>query len=432
MSSEWLETTLGEVVELKRGYDLPRRNRKDGTIPIVSSSGISDTHNEAKVSGPGVVTGRYGTLGQVYWIEGDYWPLNTTLYVKDFKGNDPRYISYLLETIDYLSYSDKAAVPGVNRNHLHLAKVKIPRYEEQKLIAHILNTLDEKIELNRQMNQTLEAIAQAIFKSWFVDFEPVKAKQKAREAGGSAEDIERAGMAAICGKATTKLDFLANEIQESLNSATKLFPDELTSSEFGIIPLGWNSGCLIDFAKLTMGQSPKSEFYNTEGQGLPFHQGVKNFGSRFPTHNVFCTVENRIAERGDILFSVRAPVGRINVADRKMVIGRGLAAIRHKDNKQSFLNYFLKHSFQEEDIIGSGTIYNSVTKKEMQTLSVLSPSSLVLEYFEKIAVPIDILIAKNDNQIRILSELIYTLLPKLLSGEINFSGAGKQLQKVVQ
>ena len=168
--------TLGEVLELKRGYDLPRRQRSPGSVPLVSSSGITDYHVESKVKGPGVITGRYGTLGKVYFVPEDFWPLNTTLYVRDFKGNDPRFIAYCLSELDFSAYSDKAAVPGLNRNHLHEAPVRVPPLTEQRAIAHILGTLDDKIELNRRMNQTLEEMARALFKSWFVDFDPVRAK----------------------------------------------------------------------------------------------------------------------------------------------------------------------------------------------------------------------------------------------------------------
>lgn len=143
MTSEWQNLTLGEVVELKRGYDLPARVRVPGKIPVVSSSGISGLHAEAKVKGPGVVTGRYGTIGQVFKLDKDFWPLNTTLYVRDFKGNDPAFIYYFLQTLDYTVYSDKAAVPGVNRNHLHTAEVSLPPLEEQRAIAEILGALDE-------------------------------------------------------------------------------------------------------------------------------------------------------------------------------------------------------------------------------------------------------------------------------------------------
>jgi type I restriction enzyme S subunit len=173
MAGEWRECALGDAIELKRGYDLPQQERRAGAVPIVSSSGVTDYHVEAMAKGPGVVTGRYGTLGQVFYIEQDFWPLNTTLYVRDFKGNDPRFISYFMRGLDFLAYSDKAAVPGLNRNHLHQARVVVPTdVAEQRAIAHILGTLDDKIELSRRMSETLEAMARALFKSWFVDFDP--------------------------------------------------------------------------------------------------------------------------------------------------------------------------------------------------------------------------------------------------------------------
>ena len=176
-ATEWRETTLGEVIELKRGYDLPQHKRTPGPVPVVSSSGPTDYHSESKVQGPGVVTGRYGTLGQVFFIPNNFWPLNTALYVRDFKGNDPRFISYFLRGVDFSAYSDKAAVPGLNRNHLHQEVVRIPTdINEQRAIAHILGSLDDKIELNRRMNETLEEMARALFKSWFIDFDPVHAK----------------------------------------------------------------------------------------------------------------------------------------------------------------------------------------------------------------------------------------------------------------
>ena len=182
MASEWRDLSLGEVIELKRGYDLPQKERIRGAFPLVSSSGVTDHHGSAMAKGPGVVTGRYGTLGKVFFVREDFWPLNTTLYVRDFKGNDPRFISYFLSTLDFLSYSDKAAVPGLNRNHLHQARVRVPAdVTEQRAIAHILGGLDDKIELNRRRNQTLEAMARALFQDWFVDFGPVRAKREGRE-----------------------------------------------------------------------------------------------------------------------------------------------------------------------------------------------------------------------------------------------------------
>jgi len=141
----WESLLLGDAITLQRGFDLPNRLREPGDIPIVSSSGITDTHNKAPVSRPGVVTGRYGTIGEVFFINQNFWPLNTTLFVNDFKGNDPLFIYLLLKTIDYKTYSGKSGVPGVNRNDLHEISVKLPPLLEQRSIAQALSEIDALI-----------------------------------------------------------------------------------------------------------------------------------------------------------------------------------------------------------------------------------------------------------------------------------------------
>jgi type I restriction enzyme, S subunit len=140
----WSDMDLGQVATLQRGYDLPYRLRSSGNVPVVTSTGVTDTHSEAKEQAPGVVTGRYGTIGQVFYIEEDYWPHNTTLFIKDFHGNDPLFVSYLLRTIDFHSHSGKSGVPGVNRNDLHALRVRIPpTIDEQRSIATALSDMDE-------------------------------------------------------------------------------------------------------------------------------------------------------------------------------------------------------------------------------------------------------------------------------------------------
>ena len=164
------ECLLGEVLTLKRGYDLPSQNRNDGSIPIVSSSGITGTHSDAKVKGPGVVTGRYGTIGEVHFIDTDFWPLNTTLYVQDFKGNDPRFVAYFLRTLNFASRSAAAAVPGVNRNDLHRIPVRCPTPSLQRRIAAILSAYDDLIENNTWRIAILEEMARRLYEEWFVRF----------------------------------------------------------------------------------------------------------------------------------------------------------------------------------------------------------------------------------------------------------------------
>lgn len=144
---DWVTANLGKFISLQRGYDLPHRDRQAGDVPIITSSGFGDTHSESKALGPGVVTGRYGTIGDVFYVEEDFWPLNTTLYVKNFHGNNPLFASYLLKTINFHSHSGKSGVPGVNRNDLHEIQVCIPpEKEEQEAIARALSDIDALIE----------------------------------------------------------------------------------------------------------------------------------------------------------------------------------------------------------------------------------------------------------------------------------------------
>lgn len=165
----WVECQLGEILTLKRGYDLPHSNRKNGDVPVVSSSGITGYHNVAKIDGPAVVTGRYGTLGEVYYIEGECWPLNTALYIQDFKGNRPKFVYYFLQSVLKGMQSDKAAVPGVNRNDLHARKVRCTKeHSIQAAVEELISPYDDLIENNLRRIQLLDESAHLLYQEWFV------------------------------------------------------------------------------------------------------------------------------------------------------------------------------------------------------------------------------------------------------------------------
>ena len=364
----WESIQLGEFITLKRGYDLPASQRKNGDIPVVSSSGVTGHHNEAKVEGPGVVTGRYGTLGEVFFIQEDFWPLNTALYIQDFKGNDPRFSAYFLKSVLAGISSNKAAVPGVNRNVLHARKVIVTRDPaQQKAIAATLSAYDDLIENNRQRIELLEQAARLLYREWFVH-----------------------------------LRFPGHEHVRIVDG----------------VPEGWGKKPLSEIGNIIMGQSPKSIYYNEEGNGLPFHQGVTNFGIRFPSHQTYCTVINRLAEPGDILFSVRAPVGRINITPDKIVIGRGLAAIRSNCGQQNYLFYALKSHFFKEDMMGGGAIFAAITKKDLHGVELLQATDRIAEMFIEHIRPIDLQIENLQQTIDSLSQARDLILPRLMNGEV--------------
>ena len=269
-------------------------------------------------------------------------------------------------------------------------QIGVPSVGEQRSIVGILGSLDDKIETNRQTNLTLEAIAQSVFESWFVDFDPVHAKVEGRESIGS-------------GRATGSL-----------------FPESLVDSPLGKIPRGWKTGVLGDLADIVMGQSPPGTTYNENGDGLPFYQGIRDFGFRFPSRRVYCkALHARNAKKGDILLSVRAPVGSLNVAIEQCVVGRGIAALHSRTHHNGFLYYLLRATRSGwEKFDAEGTVFGSVSKDDVRGFPIVVPSLEAINQFNLEMGPIDQLIESNEHQSRILIEIRDILLPKLISGEV--------------
>ncbi|MCE2454311.1 MAG: restriction endonuclease subunit S [Gemmatimonadetes bacterium] len=293
--------------------------------------------------------------------------------------------------------SGRQRVPTEALAHLN---VPLPPLSEQRAIAHVLGTLDDKIELNRRMNETLEAMARALFKSWFVDFDPVRAKMDGRDTG------------------------LPQDIAD-------LFPDRLVDSEMGEIPEGWEAKSLRDCMKLTMGQSPPGSTYNHHGDGLPFFQGRSEFGFRYPEKRRFCSAPTRVAKPEDTLVSVRAPVGDINLAWERCCIGRGVAALRHKSGSSSF-TYHSAWALQRElrEYEHTGTVFGAINKRQFQALKVTEPDPVVVKAFDAMSVSLDARIRSSVAESRTLAALLDTLLPKLISGEIRVPDAEGLVESV--
>ncbi|MBQ9883899.1 MAG: restriction endonuclease subunit S, partial [Bacteroidaceae bacterium] len=248
--------------------------------------------------------------------------------------------------------------------------ITLPPRDIQDKIVDVLKSLDAKIEVNRRINDNLEQQAQALFKSWFVDFEPFK-------------------------------------------------DGELVESELGMIPKGWRVGILNDIAKITMGTSPNGTSYNIIGEGDVFYQGRAEFGFRFPSRNMFTTEAKRYAEVNSVLLSVRAPVGDINIANERCCIGRGLASIQSKENNDSFVFYLLQSlKPQFERFNGEGTVFGSINKKALEELPIIIPTIANMNAFNSICSIIDDQIKTIDMESRRLAELRDSLLPRLMSGEL--------------
>ena len=328
---------VGDLADIKYGFGLPEPKRIKGSIPVYASSGVVGYHNEAKVDKPAIIIGRKGNVGSLYFSQQPSFPIDTAFFIDEPKeGFDLKYIFYLLKRINLPRYGGDSAVPGLSRDTVYGLQVETPKLETQKKIAEILSAYDAKIENNNKIIKNLEAAAQIIFNEWFVNFKfPGYKKVK------------------------------------------------MVESEMGEIPDGWKVGNLSDVAHIVMGQSPTSNHYNDKKMGLPFHQGVTYFGDRYPEDVVYSTGGEKIAEENDILISVRAPVGRINIANQKMIIGRGLSAVRSKNNQQYFLLYLLKTLFHKEDLFGGGSVFPSITKGEFEKLKINVPSNNISILFDK-------------------------------------------------
>lgn len=311
-----------------------------------------------------------------------------------FDSLDAQFLHYVLVSGEFQSHllslaSAGATRPALTKTMIEELRVPLPSLPTQRAIAHILGTLDDLIELNRETNEILEEMARALFKSWFVDFDPVRAKLEGRPPAGM--DAETA----------------------------KLFPDHFQDSELGEIPRGWSVGTVGMEFNLTMGQSPPGDTYNEDGDGMPFYQGRTDFGFRFPTRRKFCTAPTRLAKLGDTLVSVRAPVGDINMADEECCIGRGVAAVRHKSGATSFTYHSMANFSPEFSVFeGEGTVFGSINKQSFESLRCVSPSPEIVFAYEEMAGKIDDLIGSNLHESRDLATLRDTLLPKLLSGEV--------------
>ncbi|VFN01879.1 MAG: type I restriction enzyme, S subunit [Candidatus Kentron sp. G] len=399
---EWVSSALGDIVTLKRGYDLPSKEREEGPYPIVSSSGVSGCHNAAKVKGPGVVTGRYGTLGKVHFITTDYWPLNTTLYVQDFKGNDPRFIAYFLCSINFSAFSDKSSVPGVNRNHLHAASVFIPgEVSEQRAIADVLASLDDKIELNRRTNRALEGMARAIFKAWFIDFEPVKAK-----AGGAAS-----------------FPGMPQDVFDQL-------PANLIDTELGPVPLGWRLGSLGEVMEHPRRSAdPASIDPDTAYIGLEHMPRQSIALSDWGNAGSVTSNKHRFL-RGEFLFGKLRPYfHKVGIAPVDGVCSTDVVVVRPLASEWSA--FVLCHISSDAFVTytssaSTGTKMPRTNWNDMSRFAVVLPPRELAEAFSAIVeINFQSLISAI-HESRVLAALRDTLLPKLISGEVRVDTNGER------
>jgi len=359
-------------------------------------------------SGPNAPDSLVGRVARV-WKDEPKSAINQRigrLCLKEKKRIDLDFLFYILSQKniqDFLVTNSTGSANQVNISSKTIESVPCPKvtYIESRKISTVLNLFEKKIRILQETSKTLESIAQSIFKSWFVDFDPVHAKQEGKECAG----IDKA--------------------------TADLFPSNFEESDLGLIPTGWEVGAVGKIFTLTMGQSPAGNTYNESGDGVEFYQGRTDFGFRFPSQRIFCNAPTRIAKENDILISVRAPVGDINVALNECCIGRGVSAIRHPKDYQSYALYAMKQLSSKFKVYdGEGTVFGSINKTDFENIKFISPHEKIILAFEKIIEDFDKKIKNNELILRNIVSLRDTLLPRLMSGKVDLSNIEERLEGV--
>jgi type I restriction enzyme, S subunit len=408
---DWKITTLGDVASFQRGHDLPDTVRIPGCVPVMGSFGITGWHNESRAKGPGVTVGRSGaSIGVVSFIGRNYWPLNTCLFVTDFHGNNPKFVYYFLKTIDLAAHNSGSAQQSLNRNYIHPLPVSIPERQKQDNIATLLGALDDKIELNRRMNETLEAMARAIFKDWFVDFGPTRAK-----AEGSAP-------------------YLVPEIWA-------LFPARLDDED---TPEGWRRVSLGELVAVTKGRSYTSEELRDGPTALvtlkSFQRGggyridgLKPFSGTYKPEQVvrageIVVAQTDVTQAADIIG--RPAIVLPDARFQTLVASLDVAIVRPCDESHTSRE-FLYQSMNTESFIQhtyahtSGTTVLHLSKNAVPSYQITLPGIGSIRAFDAMIVPLRKQVIGNEQENRQLTQLRDLLLPKLISGEIRLRDAEK-------
>ena len=370
---EWKEVRLGDILNFRRGHDLPHSAMKPGNIPVAGSNGVIGYHDTATPIKPILTIGRSGNVGKPYFYE-EAWAHNTTLYVDDFKGNDPKFLYYLCQTMPFANFGGGSAVPTLNRNHIHPLETKIPvKVEDQCRIASILSSLDRKIELNNKINADLEEMAQAIFKNWFVDFEPFK-------------------------------------------------DSKFVDSELGMIPEGWKAGTLKDLLYLrkdSIKAANKGNLPYLPIDTIPMHCLVAtDFKSNDEAKSSLQTFE----QNDIVVGAMRVYFHRVILAPCKGITRTTCFVLSVKN--ENALAYSLMQcnqdeaiSFAEKTSKGSTMPY-AVWDGGYGEYKVVIPPSEVMKSFNDLLSNFFSKMNKNTIENSRLSLLRDTLLPRLMSGEI--------------
>lgn len=389
MRLSWNKCFLGDVITLKRGYDLPAKDRVSGIYPVVSSSGVTGTHNQARAKGPGIVTGRYGTLGEVFYVSSDFWPLNTSLYISDFKGNDPRFAGYLLWSLGLKRNNAAGAVPGLNRNHLHRLEICFPPLPIQRRIASVLSAYDDLIENNRRRIAILEEMARRLYEEWFVHF---------RFPGHEHVPFIETEQGRIPERWEVK----------PVSDVLQIFGGGTPSKKQ---PEFWEGG-MINWYTPTDLTREKTAFMDKSATQITKLGLNKSSAKLLPAMSVMMTS--------------RATIGSIAINTTQACTNQGFITCLPSKEFPLYLLYHWLHANVETFIsLGTGATFKEITKGTFRTVSVVVPSQSLAVNYQNMVEPImkmALNLQRKNTNLRAQRDL---LLPKLVSGEIDIRNAEK-------
>ena len=372
-----MEPVLGDLVFFQRGYDITKAEQTPGDIPVVSSSGVNSYHSESRANGPGVVIGRKGSLGTIHFVDGPYWPHDTTLWSKDFKGNHPRFVYYFLHTLGLERYDVGNSNPTLNRNHIHQLPILMPEYHIQERIASTLSPYDDLLENNRRRIRLLERAARMVYKEWFVN-----------------------------------LRFPGHEHVKIKDG----------------VPEGWRRKHLSDLVNTQYGFT---ETATVEPIGPKFLRGTDiNKASYIDWSTIPYCPEDRLAFRryalkaGDIVVIRMADPGKVAIVEteQRAVFASYLVrlTVKSKDILPLFLFYVLSDDGYQGFISGAsgGSTRKSASAKLLVNFNVLVPSLKLIRLFVEQVQPLRMQIQKILQQNGILRQAVGQVLPRLMNGKM--------------
>ncbi|MCQ1097037.1 restriction endonuclease subunit S [Acinetobacter baumannii] len=445
MSVNWSLKKISDICEFQNNKRVPLksldREKRQGEYPYYGASGIVDYIDNYIFDGKFLLISEDGenlrtrNTPIAFQAQGRFWVNNHAHILAEKEEGILDYLEYYFSILNINPYITGAVQPKLNKANLDAIEIPIPPVNERLLINQILNSLKEKILLNNQINQTLESIAQAIFKSWFIDFDPVRAKIAAKQEGN---DPELAAMCAISGKSEVELEQTSEGDFAELQATAALFPDELVESELGEVPKGWE---ILDIDKTTSliidhrGKTPKKLGSDWSDTGITVLSAkhikdgyiVNREQLRFVDTELYNKWMKEELEEGDILLTSEGPMGEMYylASDEKYCLSQRLYALRANTDliSSAFLYFWLLSPYAKSDMNGraTGTTVVGIRQSELRKVKVLTPPKNICDLFnEKVKANLK-QIALNNNKSVDLAHIRDILLPKLMAGDLTLS-----------